>query len=121
VPSFVRWCAPGKIVIDSDKAEIDLSNLVMGHGRGFVKERDVCFLCGSTKGLKEPCCDEECHCADTGHNSKRPCFHPTCARQAGLEVKDDSSMDEVFYGEFERILVPCCMKPVARAHRPHLG
>ncbi|CAB9514837.1 Protein Jade-1 [Seminavis robusta] len=90
------WCAPAKIPIDADTGTADLSQLVMSDGRGFVRAKDACFLCGKARGLKEPCAEEECHYADAG-NHKMPFFHPTCARQAGLEVKDDSSRDEIFY------------------------
>lgn len=40
---------------------------------------------------------EDCFCADK--NGNRPVFHPTCARQTGLEVKDDSSMATLFHGK----------------------
>ena len=76
---------------------VDLTQVVLSNGAAFIKPKEVCFLCGNTRGLKEPCAIEDCFCADK--TGTRPVFHATCARQAGLEVKDDSSMATLFYGE----------------------
>lgn len=91
-----RWCAPTKLDINVGTGVVDLTQVVLSNGAAFIKPKDVCFLCGNTRGLKEPCVVEDCFCAD--RNGSRPLFHPTCARQAGLEVKDDSDLNTLFYG-----------------------
>lgn len=95
---LVRWCVPTKIDINAASGEVDLSQVILSNGFGFVKPKDVCFLCGNTRGLKEPCAEEDCCFGSSGNT---PFFHPTCARQAGLEVKDDSDMESLFYGKCE--------------------
>ena len=91
-----RWCAPTKLDIDAAIGCVEMSQVVLSNGNGFIKPKDVCLLCGNTKGLKEPCVEEDCCVGDDGN---KPFFHPTCARQAGLEVKDDPSMPTLFYGK----------------------
>lgn len=71
-----------------------MSQVVKSGGREFVNPKATCLLCGSTHGLKIPCAGENC-CFDEGKAAQ---FHATCARQAGFEVKDDASLDSLFYG-----------------------
>jgi len=98
------WCAPGKMQIHPSTGCVDLSQVVLSNGSGFIHPKRVCYLCGNTKGLKEPCAEEDC-CFGGDEQGNLPTFHPTCARQAGLEVKDSSMMDFLFYGKSHRRVV----------------
>lgn len=68
--------------------------MVLSNGFGLIKPNYACFLCGNKSGLKEQCAQEDCNCDGKGG---APYFHPTCARQAGFEVKDDTECATLFY------------------------
>jgi hypothetical protein len=95
--------------IQQDDGVVEMSQVVLSNGNGFIKPKDVCFLCGGSNGLKEACQVEDC-C--NGEDGKTPFFHPTCARQAGLEVSSsDEDKDIMFFGmattEIEKLLFHC--------------
>ena len=66
--------------------EVDLSNVIMTHGTGFIQEKSRCALCGKKFGLKLKCSGEGCRAR--GERSRPAAFHLSCARQAGLEVNN---------------------------------
>ncbi len=65
---------------------IDCFNIIMSDGRRHVSHQFRCFLCGKFNGAKVHCLDANCKA--TG-GTKKPHFHITCARQAGLHVTSD--------------------------------
>lgn len=96
---------------------VDLSNVVMRQGRGFVLGQSRrCGLCGLRGALKARCVEPTCR----GYGEKKHPFHfhATCARQAGLEVADDPTLNPIFYGAshafqcdcpiLSRVSYPCC-------------
>jgi hypothetical protein len=84
-----------------ETGEVDLSNVVMSHGRGFVQPNIKCFLCGNSGGLKIKCDHEGCRVTD-GDKQLPTSFHATCARQAGLEVNSEEIGRKThFYGKLQ--------------------
>lgn len=84
----IIWCHSlcalwnsGCIVLDANTGRVNLSNVVLGNGKEFIKKKVACFLCGNKGGLKMKC-NKESKCGPVS-------FHVTCARQAGLEVRDE--------------------------------
>ena len=79
----------------------------MTHGRGFVKDRVRCGLCGLKNGLKTRCYEPTCR--GYGERKNPYHFHITCARQAGYEVdhkEDDPRVSDAedFLGELQEII-----------------
>ena len=87
------------LVVDED-GTVDCTNIVMAHGKSYVKENTKCVVCGLTTGLKTMCSDENCRAR--GEKKSPNSFHPTCARQAGFEVQYDEERDPQFYGKWRR-------------------
>mmetsp|Transcript_10257 Transcript_10257/g.15658 ORF Transcript_10257/g.15658 Transcript_10257/m.15658 type:complete len:1785 (+) Transcript_10257:91-5445(+) len=77
------WNYP-ELEIDETTEEVSLSNVIMSHGHGFVRELNVCELCGHKGGLKKRC--QHSKCRQWGQKNKPSFAHLTCARQAGFEV-----------------------------------
>jgi hypothetical protein len=78
---------------------VDLSDVIMTHGKGFIFSGNRCGLCGGKEGLKAKCIHEGCR--GWGGKSKPYMFHATCAREAGLEVDcQEQDRELLFYGEF---------------------
>jgi hypothetical protein len=87
-------------IVSMDTGEVDLSDVIMSHGRGFVIPNVKCFLCGNSGGLKIKCDHEGCRVTD-GDKMLPTSFHATCARQAGLEVNSEEIGRKThFYGKF---------------------
>jgi hypothetical protein len=78
--------------------QVDCSNVVLSHGKGYIHGKTRCGLCGSRGGLKARCLDIDCRAR--GERRAPYLFHVTCARQAGFEVWHDDHQDEgdEFYG-----------------------
>lgn len=96
------------VIVDPAVALANLSNVTMTHGRGFVKDKVRCGLCGLKNGLKTKCCEPSCR--GFGERKNPYHFHVTCARQAGYEVdhkEDDPRVteDEDFFGELLEIIL----------------
>jgi hypothetical protein len=95
--NFCSWNT--KAIVSMETGEVDLSNLVMSHGKGFVIPNVKCFLCGNSGGLKIKCDHEGCRVTD-GDKQLPTSFHATCARQAGLEVNSkEIGRKTHFYGK----------------------
>lgn len=67
----------------------------MTHGNGFVQEKVRCALCGNKSGLKMRCSQPQCRA--WGERARPFMFHPTCARQAGLEVSAGGDDEELSF------------------------
>jgi hypothetical protein len=92
------------VVVDIDTGEVDLTNVVMSHGRGFVIPNIKCFLCGNFGGLKIKCDHQGCRVTD-GEKQLPTSFHVTCARQAGLEVSSkEIGRKTHFYGKSQGLI-----------------
>jgi hypothetical protein len=88
-------------IVSMDTGEVDLSDVIMSHGRGFVIPNVKCFLCGNSGGLKIKCDHEGCRVTD-GDKMLPTSFHATCARQAGLEVNSkEIGRKTHFYGKLQ--------------------
>lgn len=73
---------------------VDFSDVVMSHGRSFVTASTKCAVCGLSGGLKVKCDVRGCMCIEGESGNHIPSyFHPTCARQAGLEVSSEDDED----------------------------
>ena len=59
----------------------------MANGRGLVKAKQICHLCGLPNGLKAQCSDSNCRANGEKRHPYR--FHVTCAREAGYEVDEE--------------------------------
>jgi hypothetical protein len=62
-----------------------MSDIVETKGKGLVRPKYECFLCGNSAGLTLRCGHKGC-CLNVQGKLIEPAFHVTCARQAGLEV-----------------------------------
>lgn len=80
---FFSWQHP-TLVTDMARKEVNLSDAIMTHGKGFILGMNRCELCGQKDGLKMKCSNSNCR--QRGHRSKASHAHVTCARQAGFEV-----------------------------------
>jgi hypothetical protein len=75
-------------------SHVDFSDVVMSHGRSFVTANTTCGVCGLSGGLKVKCDVKGCMCIEGESGKHIPThFHPTCARQAGLEVSSEDDND----------------------------
>jgi hypothetical protein len=75
-----------------DDTTVDITQIVMAHGNGFINHQVHCVVCGSKYGAKVQCYEKGC----AGASSKKKdswYMHVTCARAAGFEVdhNDESS------------------------------
>jgi len=73
---------------------LDLKNVVMAHGKGFIDHTHPCFLCGMKWGLKVRCDHAKCCWKNEQGRDVPTAFHVTCARNAGLEVRDTEGKNE---------------------------
>lgn len=80
--------------MDETTEEVNLSNVIMSHGHGFVKEQNVCELCGHKRGMKKRC--QHSGCRQWGQANKPSHVHLTCGRQAGFEVNTREAKDGTF-------------------------
>mmetsp|Transcript_18936 Transcript_18936/g.28565 ORF Transcript_18936/g.28565 Transcript_18936/m.28565 type:complete len:1541 (-) Transcript_18936:2566-7188(-) len=87
------WNYP-ELEMDETTEEVNLSNVIMSHGHGFVKEQNVCELCGHKKGMKKRC--QQARCRQWGQANKPSYVHLTCGRQAGFEVNTREAKDGAF-------------------------
>mmetsp|Transcript_42336 Transcript_42336/g.48092 ORF Transcript_42336/g.48092 Transcript_42336/m.48092 type:complete len:373 (-) Transcript_42336:33-1151(-) len=54
------WHYP-EIEMDETNEEVNLSKVIMSHGKGFIRETNhYCELCGRKEGLKKRCQDQSC-------------------------------------------------------------
>mmetsp|Transcript_3140 Transcript_3140/g.4504 ORF Transcript_3140/g.4504 Transcript_3140/m.4504 type:complete len:1211 (+) Transcript_3140:297-3929(+) len=83
------WQSPD-LAVDQETGKVDCSNVIMSNGKSHIRGQSKCALCGLNGGLKLKCC--EAGCRAHGELCAPFYFHPTCARQAGLEV--DTMTDE---------------------------
>mmetsp|Transcript_8747 Transcript_8747/g.13417 ORF Transcript_8747/g.13417 Transcript_8747/m.13417 type:complete len:850 (+) Transcript_8747:51-2600(+) len=93
------WQFP-TISVDHATGMVDCSNVIMSNGRGHIKSKPKCGLCGLNGGLKIQC--DEPGCRAFGEIRTPFHFHPTCARQAGIEIDtmpDEESGYYRFYGK----------------------
>ena len=74
-------------MVDGDACTVNVSNVVMSNGRGLVKAKQICHLCGLPNGLKAQCSDTNCRANGEKRHPYR--FHVTCAREAGYEVDEE--------------------------------
>ena len=81
--------------VDDRKCEVNLSNVVMAHGKGYVNGKVRCALCGFQTGMKAKCANENCRAR--GERRTPYYFHVSCAREAGFEVSHD---DENNHGTY---------------------
>jgi hypothetical protein len=81
--------------MDETKGEVNLNNVIMTHGRGFILGTTPCQLCGNKGGMKVKCSHPACR--QRGQKTKAVFAHVTCAKQAGFEVghrhDDDGNPD----------------------------
>ncbi|KAL3922397.1 MAG: hypothetical protein SGILL_002227 [Bacillariaceae sp.] len=77
---------------------VNTSNVVLSNGRGYVRDKHRCGLCGLKSGLKTRCADQTCRAR--GETRSPYHFHVTCARQAGLDVSHSDEKEVGFYGKF---------------------
>ena len=74
---------------------VNCSSIVMSKGTGLILETVRCFLCGDNRKMKMSCSEEGCRC--WGQKKGAYSFHVTCAREAGLEVRDKQDEFGQFY------------------------
>lgn len=91
---FFRWHHP-TLVTDMTRQEVNLSDAIMTHGKGFILGMNRCELCGQKDGLKMKC--SYSNCRQRGNRSKASHAHVTCARQAGFEVDTGMEGDDVSF------------------------
>jgi hypothetical protein len=92
-------------MLDETSYEVNLHNVIMTHGKGFILGANACELCGQKGGLKAKCCGEKNsgrECRQRGQKRGASHVHLTCARQAGFPVKDQLNTEE------EVEFVVCC-------------
>lgn len=63
-----------------------MTNAILGDGKGMVTSNSMCVVCGITIGIKAKCSVENCCIPDNGVATT---MHVTCARQIGLEVRNN--------------------------------
>jgi hypothetical protein len=90
----IRWQHP-TLVTDITLKEVNLSDAIMTHGKGFILGMHRCELCGQKGGLKMKCSHPNCR--QRGHKSKPSHVHVTCARQAGFEVDTGTKGGDVSF------------------------
>jgi hypothetical protein len=83
------------LVTDMTSKEVNLSDAIMTHGKGFILGMNRCELCGQKDGLKLKCSNPSCR--QRGHRSKPSHTHVTCARQAGFEVDTSTVGDDITF------------------------
>lgn len=88
------WQHP-TLVTDMARKEVNLSDAIMTHGKGFILGMNRCELCGQKDGLKMKC--SYSNCRQRGHRSKASHAHVTCARQAGFEVDTGMSGGDISF------------------------
>lgn len=83
--------------MDETKGEVNLNNVIMTHGRGFILGTTPCQLCGNKGGMKVKCSHPNCR--QRGQKTKAVFAHVTCAKQAGFEVghRHDDEGNPDFY------------------------
>lgn len=94
---FRRWQYPS-LFWDETKKEVNLSNVIMTHGRGFILKTSRCEICGQDDGLKMRCAYPACR--QRGQLGKASTAHVTCARQIGFQVDNRPSEKEGLDTEF---------------------
>lgn len=67
----------------------------MSKGTELIGANVCCSLCGGNGGLKTSCSEEGCRC--WGQRRGAYSFHVTCAREAGLEVRDRPDGNRFFF------------------------
>ena len=93
----VSWNPQCQTVEEGDSTVVDTSQIVMGHGFGFVFENHCCILCGHNSGAKVQCTFENYPNQKYFEKCAGGRMHVTCARAAGFEVKHvdaDTDNDE---------------------------
>lgn len=93
--NLYRWQFP-KIGIDDKTGMANCSDVIMSDGRGHILKKSKCALCCLNGGLKVKC--DEPKCRAWGQLRTPVYLHPTCARQAGLEI--DTMPDNKSYYHF---------------------
>lgn len=83
----VSWNPQCQAVEEGDSTVVNTSQIVMGHGVGFVFENHRCILCGHNSGAKIQCTFENYLNEKTYENCAGGRMHVTCARAAGFEVR----------------------------------
>ncbi|KAI2499535.1 PHD-like zinc-binding domain containing protein [Fragilaria crotonensis] len=92
--NLTSWQHP-TLVTDMARKEVNLSDAIMTHGKGFILGMNRCELCGQKDGLKMKC--SYSNCRQRGHRSKASHAHVTCARQAGFEVDTGMSGGDISF------------------------
>lgn len=73
----------------SNPGGVDFRDVVTPHSKhGFVHDKHPCQVCGQKGGLKTVCSHPGCVMERDGETIGLY-FHPTCARQAGLEATEN--------------------------------
>jgi hypothetical protein len=78
-------------MIYGEDGRVDCANVIMSDGHSFILGKNKCDLCGASGGMKVQCCEEGCRAWGEKHQPYH--FHVTCAREAGLELKDKQAPD----------------------------
>ena len=93
---YFSWNS-GLFLSKKQPGAVDFRDVVTPHTRhGFINDKHRCFVCGLFGGLKTACDHPGCLKKRGGEDNSVDSlyFHPTCARQAGLEVSEADK----FYG-----------------------
>ena len=73
---------------------VNCSDIIMSNGLDHILGGTKCSLCGENGRMKVGCSEEGCRAWGQKKGAYR--FHVTCAREAGLEVKDKIDSDSTF-------------------------
>lgn len=74
---------------------VNCSDIIMSNGLEHIKGGIKCALCGKNGRMKVGCSEEGCRAWGQRKGPYR--MHVTCAREAGLEVKDKTGSDGHFF------------------------
>lgn len=104
VLSLTSW-HDGLFFTESKPGHVEFRDVVTPHSKfGFINDKFRCEICGHFGGMKMKCNHPGCRKKHENNIEDGLYFHPTCARQAGLQVADDGNT----FGKLFRPLLYCC-------------